>query len=256
MNRVPLLCILGVILGSALSAAPYDHLHLAAPDPAVAAQWYVKHFGGSPTGFRGATGADVPIDRVSYGDIAVIFSKREPSAGSVGSGVDHIGFSMPNVAEVVAGVTADGGTSLGELREFQGMTLGFVEDPWGTKIEIIDDPTLRGVHHAHLSSAAPEAALDWYAKVFGGERDKFAGALPGVNYGNIWLFARKSDEGIAPTQGRSFDHLGWSVANLESAAIELRSKGVTFSMEPRDFRGIRISMVEGPDNVRIEVLQP
>jgi hypothetical protein len=31
---------------------------------------------------------------------------------------------------------------------------------------------------------------------------------------------------------------------------------VKFSLEPRDFRGIRISMVEGPDGVRIEVLQP
>jgi len=256
MIRTPLLCLLGLVFGSALGAAPYDHLHLAAPDPAQAVQWYVKHFGGMPTGFRGATGADVPIDRVFYGDIAAIFSKREPSAGSVGSGVDHISFSMANVAEVVAGVVADGGSSLGDLREFQGMKLGFVEDPWGTKIEIIDDPALRGVHHAHLSSADPEAALDWYAKVFGGERDKFAGTLAGVNYGNIWLFARKSDEAIAPTQGRSFDHLGWSVPNLEAAATELRSKGVTFSMEPRDFRGIRISMVEGPDGVLIEVLQP
>src|SRR5690606_16449986 len=126
----PLLCVVGLVFGSALGAAPYDHLHLAAPNPAEAAQWYVKHFGGNPTGFRGATGPDVPIDRVAYGEISVIFSGREPGEGSVGSGVDHISFSMANVAEVVAGVVADGGSQLGDLREFQGMTLAFVEDPW------------------------------------------------------------------------------------------------------------------------------
>lgn len=256
MNKGPLLCLLPLIFGLSLSAAPYDHIHLAAPDAAVAAQWYVKHFGGKPTGFRGATGPDEPINRVYYGDIAVIFSAREPSAGSVGSGVDHIGFSMPNVAEVVASVATDGGKRLGDLREFQGMKLGFVEDPWGTKIEIIDDPDMRGTHHVHLSTPDPEGTLEWYANVFGGERDKLADTLPGLNYGNIWLFALKNDDAIAPTRGRSMDHLGWSVPNLDAAATELRGKGVKFSLEPRDYRGIRISMVEGPDGVRIEVLQP
>jgi catechol 2,3-dioxygenase-like lactoylglutathione lyase family enzyme len=256
MTRTPLLCLLGLAFSLSMSAAPYDHIHLAAPDSAEAAQWYIKHFGGKPTGFRGVVGPDVPIDRVYYGDIAVIFSKREPGAGSVGSGVDHIGFSLPNVAELVAAVVADGGSKLGDLREFQGMTLGFVVDPWGTKIEIIDDPGLRGVHHIHLSSADPEAALNWYANAFGGTRDKFANTLPAVNYGNVWLLARKSDEAIAPTQGRSLDHLGWKVPNLDAAATELRGKDVKFSLEPRDFRGILISMVVGPDNVRIEVLQP
>lgn len=202
------LFLFGLIFSCSLIAAPYDHIHLAAPDAAEASAWYVKHFGGKPTGFRGATGPDEPINRVYYGDIAVIFSAREPSGGSVGSGVDHFGFSMPNVAEVVAAVSADGGKNLGDLREFQGMTLGFVEDPWGTKIEIIDDPNLRGAHHVHLSSSDPEATLDWYANTFGGERAKFADTLPGINYGNIWLFARKTDEPLAQTQGRSLDHIG------------------------------------------------
>lgn len=255
MNKASLVLI-SLIFSCSLMASPYDHIHLAAPDAAEASAWYVKHFGGKPTGFRGATGPDEPINRVYYGDVAVIFSAREPSAGSVGSGVDHIGFSMPRVAEVVAAVAADGGKSLGDLREFQGMTLGFVEDPWGTKIEIIDDPARRGTHHVHLMTADPTATLDWYANVFGGEHAKFADTLPGVDYGNIWLFARQTDGTLEPTQGRSMDHLGWAVPDLDAAATELRSKGVNFSLEPRDFRGIRISMVEGPDGVRIEVLQP
>ena len=257
MTKTPLLSLLGFFLSLPLSAATYDHIHLAAPDPAAAVAWYLKHFGGKPTGFRGAVGPDVPIDRIYVGDVPVIFAPREPGEGSVGSGVDHIGFSFPNVAEIVTAVAADGGARVGEIRDFQGMQLGFVTDPWGTKIELIDDPALRGVHHVHLSSADPEAALAWYADAFGGELAKFAGTLPAVNYGNIWLLARKSDQPIAPTEGRSLDHIGWSVPNLDAAAAELKGKGVHFSMEPRDFRlTVRISMVQGPDDVRIEVLQP
>ena len=237
-------------------ATPYDHLHLAADNALEAAEWYARHFGGTPTRFRDSSDTSLPIDRVKIGEIYVIFFERDPGEGSVGSGVDHIGFSMSNVEDVVQAIVADGGTSLGDLREFNGMTLGFVEDPWGTKIELIDDSDLRGVHHIHLASADPTATLAWYQNIFGGETAQFGGALPGIHYGNIWLLAAQANGELAPTQGRSMDHLGWNFSDLDAAAMEMKAKGAVFTMEPRDFRGIRISFVEGPDGVRIEVVQP
>ena len=252
-------CVLLVILlsGSVSAlATPYDHIHLAAPDTEAAANWYVKHFGGRASRFRDSTDTDLPIDRVMYDNIAVVFFERDPGAGSVGSGVDHIGFSLSNVEEVYNAAVADGATGLGDLISFRGMTIGFIEDPWGTKIELIDDSSLRGMHHIHLSTPDPEGTLAWYLENFGGESDNFAGVLPGVNYGNIWVLATENQGEIAPTLGRSLDHLGWNFPNLDAAAEDLKSNGVEFTMEPRDFRGIRISFVEGPDEVRIEVVQP
>jgi len=235
-----------------ISAAEYGHIHLAAPDTAVAAQWYVKHFGGTASGFGGDTSS---IDRVAYGNIPVVFFQREPGEGSVGSGVDHIGFSMPDVAEKMQAIIADGGKSLGDLVSFAGMTIGFVEDPWGTKIELIDDSDLRGMHHIHLSSPDPETTLQWYSNMFGGESDKFKGVLDGLFYGNVWLLVARARGEIAPTMGRSMDHLGWNFDNLDEAAVMLKAKGINFTMEPRDYRGIRISFVDGPDGVRIELVQ-
>lgn len=256
MNFRALLLAVGFCMPASLLATPYDHLHLAADNVLEAVQWYAKHFGGRPTRFRDSSDASLPIDRAAFGNIFFVFYERDPGEGSVGSGVDHIGFSMSNVAEVVNAVVADGGKSLGELREFNGMTLGFVEDPWGTKIELIDDTALRGVHHIHLSSADPTATLAWYQNIFGGEMAQFGGALPGVFYGDIWVLAAQARGEIAPTMGRSLDHLGWNFPDLEAAAVEMKAKGAVFSMEPRDYRGIRISFVEGPDGVRIEVVQP
>ncbi|MEX0964572.1 MAG: VOC family protein [Pseudohongiellaceae bacterium] len=237
-------------------AAPYDHIHLAASSAQEAVNWYVKHFGGEAARFLRSTDTSLPIDRVMYGDIAVIFFERDPGAGSVGSGVDHFGFSMPNVADVVAGVVEDGGKQLGELREFSGMQIGFVEDPWGTKIEIIDDPELRGMHHLHLSSPDPTGTLAWYGENFGGEPEQWKGALPALNYGDILLLVSQARGEVAPTQGRSFDHLGWKFTDLTATEAELKANGVEFSMDPREFRTIRIAFADGPDGVRIELVEP
>ena len=187
MNTHVLILAACICLPTTLFATPYDHIHLAATNALEAAQWYAKHFGGTPSRFRNSSDTSLPIDRASFGTISVIFYERDPGQGSVGTGVDHIGFSMGNVEEVFNGVVADGGTALGELRAFNGMTLGFVEGPWGTKIELIDDASLRGVHHIHLSSPDPAATLAWYQDIFGGESAQFGGALPGINYGNFRL---------------------------------------------------------------------
>ncbi len=237
--------------------ASYGHIHLAAPDPTQAADWYAKHFDGKPAGFGGATGAEVEIDRVYFGDISVIFFKREPGEGSIGSGVDHIGFSMPNVASKVQSLINDGAKNLGEITKLGDMELAFVTDPWGTKIEVVNNKSKRGLHHIHVYTPNPETTLAWYQKAFGGEIKKLTGDIVGINYDEkIWLFARKSIENLAPTKGRSLDHLGWNFTNLDESAARLKAAGVKFTTEPRDYRGIRIAFVEGPDGVRIELVQP
>jgi len=257
MKKHFLLLIFAVMFVVKSFAAPYDHVHLTAPHALEAVNWYVKHFGGEAGRFdRAGDGTVYPIDRVFYDDIALIFFEREPTGGSVGTGVDHIGFSLRNEEEVVTNIIQDGGTQLGDFIEFSGMKIAFVEDPWGTKIELINDADLRGMHHLHLASADPERTLAWYAENFGGESDSFAGVLPGLNYGNIWLLVARADAAPAPTQGRSLDHLGWKYGDLTAAAETLKASGVEFTVEPRPFRGIRISFVEGPDGVRIELVEP
>jgi lactoylglutathione lyase len=50
--------------------------------------------------------------------------------------------------------------------------------------------------------------------------------------------------------------LGLRVDNLEAAAAELKQRGATFIMEPRTIRpGVKIAFVQGPDDVRIELLE-
>ena len=87
MKRYFLLLIFAVIFVAKSFAAPYDHIHLTAPNALEAVNWYVKHFGGEAGRFdRAGDGTVYPIDRVFYDDIALIFFEREPTGGSVGTG--------------------------------------------------------------------------------------------------------------------------------------------------------------------------
>lgn len=257
MYRIVTILALSLSITLSAVAADYGHLHLTATNAQEAADWYSKHFGGASTGFGGATGDGVKIDRSIVSDIPiVIFQKEAGFAGSVGSAVDHIGFSMPDIAGTLAALVADGAKQLGEPVNFGGMDLAFVEDPWGTKIEIIDDPDTRGMHHIHLHSPDAAATLDWYEMAFGGERAKFKGVLPALKYGQVWLIVQGSKKELAPTKGRAMDHLGWNFPDLDAAAKELKAKGVKFSLDPRPYKNIKIAFIDGPDGVRIELVEP
>jgi catechol 2,3-dioxygenase-like lactoylglutathione lyase family enzyme len=141
--------------------------------------------------------------------------------------------------------------------------LGFIEDPWGTRIEVVEDKETLGFHHIHLLSENPDATLKWYQNVFGGQNGQLKGRVNGLRYGTVWLLIDRVPEGqtLAATQGRSVDHLGFAFPDLDAAAAEMKKKGVAFQTEPRPFtnaagQNMKISFVVGPDDVRIEVVQP
>lgn len=230
-------------------AADYHHMHLTAPDPVEAANWYAKHFNGTL----------IAPDRCMVGSTAFIFFKKKAGfPGSVGSAVDHIGFSVEDIDAAMKGYEDAGVKILSGVRDLRGFKIAFIEDPWGTKIEIVQDPDLLGFHHIHLHTSDVEKTLAWYQEAFGGERfDTFKGLpIKGLDFKSVVLMFQRSTEEKAETKGRSIDHLGFSIADLDAAADELKAKGVTFSLNPVPFGKLRISFIDGPDGVRIEYVQP
>ena len=125
-----------MMLASTASAQGYrpivDHIHLSAPDPPIAVAWYQKYFGGRRW----------PKGRiVSLGDVRVIFSKREKTLPSQGSAVDGIlAFSVANLDATMKALEADGVKIVTPARDVPGLfPLAFIEDPWGTRIEVVQD---------------------------------------------------------------------------------------------------------------------
>jgi catechol 2,3-dioxygenase-like lactoylglutathione lyase family enzyme len=235
---------------------PYDHIHLNVPDPAAAAKWYEEQFG--------AKRLDEGPNRLTFGGTRFLFAQRAGAQPSAGSSVDHIGFSVPDLDAKLKALEAAGAKITTPAREAPGLfKLAFVEDPWGIRLEVVQDQELPGLHHLHLRGPDPEAVMSWLLTNFGGERAQMKGRLEAVRYmapGNnpIWVLVQKGES--APTDGRAIDHLGWQMPNLAAGIAALKKSGVTVTTEPRPVTlpnksTITIAFVEGPGGIKIELVQ-
>ena len=260
MLKHPLVAACGAVALVALAAPAaaqtktlmYDHVHMAVPDPQAAAQWYHDHIGG-----EWVDGRD---DRLLFGQTRIMFlgggQERRPSAGSV---IDHLGFSFPDLAAKLAEVEAAGATVTTPMREVEGLfKLSFVNDPFGTRLELIEEPQHLGFHHVHLRDPDPEAALAWYENMFGGVRLRLRGRLDGVLYpGNVWILVARGE--TFPSSEGTIDHIGWRAPVADPTMADLTSRGAELTSEPRDMTlpngQIRFFYIAGPNGARVELVQ-
>jgi catechol 2,3-dioxygenase-like lactoylglutathione lyase family enzyme len=116
--------------------------------------------------------------------------------------------------------------------------------------------------HVHLRSADVVAAAAFYTGVFGATeafRRTVDGMLRiGLDLGGLTIFIDQVPEGTPSAPPAPFigiEHLCFAVAGLDAAAADMKAKGVTFVVEPREARpGLRFAFIEGPDRVRIELV--
>jgi len=228
-----------------------DHIHLSVPDPAKGVEWYRKYFGGQ-TMPEGA-------DRLLFGETRLNFLKNEKGQPSTGSAIDHLGFSVPDLDAKMKEFEAGGVKIASPARDVAGLfKLAFVEDPWGTRIEVVQDPEKLGLHHVHLRAPDSAAALAWYKEKFGGETAKLKDRIDGLKYGGVWILVTRGD--AAPSDGHAIDHIGWRTNDLAAKAAELKAQGVKFTTEPQPLTlasGVKVNIayLEGPAGAKIELVQ-
>lgn len=228
-----------------------DHIHLAVPDPLKGVDWYRRHFGGQPM-------TEGP-DRLMFGETRIIFQRNESAKPSTGSVVDHIGFSVADLDAALKDLEADGAKVVTPAREVAGLfKLAFIEDPWGVRIEVVQDSAKLGLHHVHLRAPDPSAALDWYVKMIGGTLGKLKDRIDGINYGGVWVLAQRGE--ATPSAGHAIDHIGFRPLNVDQVVSRLKASNVKVTTEPRPLTlpsgtTMRLAFIEGPDGVRIELVQ-
>ena len=260
---LPLAAALAVAPGLA-RAADYHHVHVTSSSPAKGVEWYSEHLDCEPLADRD--------DAANCDGVELVFVPQPTAGGSQGTGVNHIGFSVPDLDAKMAELEAVGVRGSGVrlqrnddgtiIRDIPGLfKIAFIFDPWGTRIELVEDEDYLGFHHVHLSATDPEATLAFYRDVMGGVPATLRGMLDGVLFDDVWLLASQHPEGMTPaaTQGRAIDHIAFMVDSLDAEAPALRQAGVRFQEEPTVPDGARTqaqrAFVLGPDNVRIAVVE-
>ncbi len=249
-------------LAASSGAAPasgetqFEHVHVTVSDFRGAMEWYVTHLGGEPKGTYAA-----------FGDFNVRFhlEKDAEIKSSAGSVIDHMAFSFADLEAKIRDLADSGAQILEPVHKLpDGLEAALVEDPWGTRIELVADPDRLGFHHVCLRGPEPGRILDWLVQNLGGERARYRGRLDGIRYGDFWVVAEYSRGEPVVAVGahlqnenaewRALDHLGFRVADLAAMEKAMRSAGVRFTLDPRPFLTARLAGVEGPFGLVVELV--
>ena len=262
-------CSIGLLAISAsvptvVRAAEFHHVQITAASPVEGVRWYERHMDCLPVAGR--------RDAAKCDEVRLVFVAQPTMGSTQGTGVNHIAFSYADVESKMRELEAVGvrGSGVRLQRFADGATLrdlpglfkhGFLFDPWGTRIELVEDPDNQGFHHVHLSAVDPGETLAWYRDAFGGKPAKLKERIDGLQFGPVWLLAAQHSGGTpAPTHSRAIAHIAFEVPNLNRAAPRMRRNGVDFDGEPQTPENGRSKskrvFARGPDNVALALVEP
>ncbi len=224
------------------------HIHLTVPDPDAQIKVWVDVLGATLVKSGALTLVKLP-------GIFLVVSKAAATDGSNGSTVNHIGFLVKDYAALETKLAAANIPAVFDNKKDQAI----VTFPDQMRVEFIADPSLSSpvaFHHIHLMTTDPEMLQNWYIKTFGAEastrRNLPAAKIPG---GEVDFL--KAKDAPAPTKGRTLDHIGFEIKDLDSFCKKLDADGVKFDMPFRDVPaiGLRIAFIIDPAGTRIELTQ-
>jgi catechol 2,3-dioxygenase-like lactoylglutathione lyase family enzyme len=197
-----------------------------------------------------------PMDAMKFPGAIVLLRKADPTGGTEGSSVNHIGFLVRDLDKDVAKWKAN---SVQVVSENPKNRQVFLMSPDGVKIEIYEDKSIAAPivnHHIHFWSGSVDDTKAWYVKMFSakpGKRGIFEAAdVPGVN-----LSFTKEATPVVGTKGRALDHIGFEVKDLEAFCKKLEASGVKFDVPYRKVPalGLSIAFFTDPWGTYIELTE-
>jgi len=249
------LCLAALILPCLAQAESiFTHAHMRVPDTAESAAWHAEFF--ARVIGPGGPGPNIVYDNGTIGTMP----NEGLAAPSQGGAIDHFGIAVPDVAAAVAKAREMGATVKTEPRE--GVTapvIAFIEDPWGVRMELLQDPEYLDINHIHMMSEDPDATRDWFLQVFGGEyvEARGKGIFHTILYDDVWVHVSspRGEASVAPSKGRAIDHMGFRVPSLDAFRAILKQSGYEPYLERANPPGSDLMFFIGPDGIHFEVTE-
>jgi catechol 2,3-dioxygenase-like lactoylglutathione lyase family enzyme len=122
--------------GQAAPAAMH-HVHFFGQQNTAMRDWYAKVFGA----VAAPDNPNAPFAVATLPGVRLNFSATtEPVAGTTGRSLDHIGFEVRDLAGFVKKLEAEGIKTTVSYRRIEALdtAIAFIQDPWGTLIELSD----------------------------------------------------------------------------------------------------------------------
>jgi len=225
------------------------HIHLNASDVDTQVKFWTQ-VGGKIVQREKITMAEFP-------GIYILIRKQDYSGGSVGSTINHFGFYVRDFEPSVAKWKAAGLTW--EPVKNPNVGQGFLTGPDNVRIEIYENKAIStpmAMHHIHLFVTDPLEAQKWYIQNFGATAGK-RGMYDTANVPGTEITLAKS-EAQAPTKGRSVDHMGFEVQDIDAFVAKLQAANIKTDAAIRNSANasnLRIVYVTDPWGTEIEITQ-
>src|SRR5271166_1533572 len=245
--------------GPPAAAAPTDgrvsnsHIHLFTKDPEVQRHFWVD--------IMGATANKMGPDRDGYTlpKVLVIVDKGNPTAGTEGSIVNHVGFRVRDMKDILAKVEAQHFTIQVLNPSKDNPTQAFFLGPDDVRIELLAGPNLTTVsenHQVHFFTPDIDAMQKWYVTNFGAGAQGFGKAKLG-NLNGVTLIFSPTETPVTGTKGRALDHIGFEIKGLEEFCKNLEANGVKLDTPYRKLpqMGFAVAFLTDPWGTRIELTE-
>ena len=231
----------------------YGHTHLNVGDLSAHKKLFVDAFGGTLLQ-RGTRSL------VKFPNMLIVFYERAPTGASQGSVMDHFGFKVRNLTEMRQTLTSMGLEVLEQFTGAEGFPNAYVVAPDGLRLEMQEDKTL-GVkampNHVHFFTPDYVKLLDWYVDTFSLTKRSRGRIETTADAGTVNLSFGNSKTPTLPTKGRTIDHIGFEVDNLEAFSRQLQAKGIKLDVPMREIAdtGLKYAFITDPNGTYIELTE-
>lgn len=231
----------------------YGHVHLNVADVEVHKKLWVDMFGGTFV-------QKGPLMTVKFPNMLVALTQRAPTGPSQGEIVDHFGFKVKSMPEMLAAVRAAGYTVQSEFTGAEGFPNAYFLGPDGLRVEMQEDKTLSAKalpNHVHWMTPEFEKLLDWYAETFSLAKRNRGTIKTTADAGTVNLSFQTSQNPVVKTQGRVIDHVGFEIKDLAAFVKQLEAKGQKFDVAYREIPaiGLKIAYITDPWGTYIELTE-
>jgi len=231
----------------------YAHVHLNVSDVAQNEELWSNVFGGTIV-VKGT------LHTVRFPNFLVVFNERAPTGPSQGTVMDHFGFKVRDIDEILTAWRARGLEVQSEFDGAEGYRNAYLLAPDGVRVELQEDPQLpvkAAGYHVHFWTSQVEELMAFYTDFFGAERRQrgtiqTASNVPGMN-----LSFQDCRAECGPTRGRAIDHIGFEIDGLQAFVESMQARGVDFQMGYREIPSIElaISFFTDPSGVYVELTE-
>src|SRR5262245_25147166 len=251
----------------------YGHHHLNTTNMDAQKKFFGDTLGGTVVTIgTGARRQEI----VQFPNVLIFFRPMQaPTGGSIGTTVNHIGFSVPDLKPVVAKIKANGFKMIttdsvaatvkvtDDIAAASPTTnIAFALGPEDVKVEFVEDKSQKipiQLHHIHFFGQMNTEMQAWYSKTFGA---KMLPANPGSAFvqdqlPGVFLNFTPSPTPTVGTTGRSIDHIGFEIKNLEAFTKKLEAQGIKLDRpytKAPEF-GIAIAFIKDPCGTNIEMTE-